>query len=185
MNRCCRRATRSLSAMRSLNAYGRQGERLGEILRSLRQEQPAAGLAFSAFCPAQVRVGGEAIPDTAIENAPLPRLPYRPFAAFDAADRALFFGREDDVIRGALVMDRAATNGIFLHGSPAVGKTSYLQAGLLPYLEQECVGYRVLRDRSPLETPVVEKDYPILVLRCTSDLAGQFADALTVYCASR
>jgi WD40 repeat protein len=156
---------------------------VGEILRLLRQEQPAAGLAFSAFCPPQVRAGGEAILETEIDNAPLPRLPYRPFAAFDAADRALFYGREDDVVRGALVMDRAETNGVFLHGSPAVGKTSYLQAGLLPYLEQECVGYRVLRDRSPLDTPVAEKDYPILVLRCTSDLAGQFADALTVFCA--
>ncbi len=156
---------------------------LGEILRSLRQEQTAAGLAFSAFCPPQVRVGGEAMPETQIETVPLPRLPYRPFAAYDAAERALFFGREEDVIRGALIADQAATNGVFLHGSPAVGKTSYLQAGLLPYLEQECVGYRVLRDRSPLDTPIAEKDYPILILRCTHDLAGQFADALTVFCA--
>jgi WD40 repeat protein len=156
---------------------------LGEILRSLRQEQGAAGLAFSAFCPPQLRVGGEAIPETEAENAPLPRLPYRPFAAYDAADRALFFGREEDVIRGALITDQAATNGVFLHGSPAVGKTSYLQAGLLPYLEQESIGYRVLRDRSPLDGPLVEKDYPILILRCTNDLAGQFADALTVFCA--
>jgi WD40 repeat protein len=156
---------------------------LGEILRSLRHEQPAAGLAFSAFCPPQLQVGGTAVPDTEIESAPLPRLPYRPFAAYDAADRALFFGREEDVIRGALVADQAATNGVFLHGSPAAGKTSYLQAGLLPYLEQESVGYRVLRDRAPLGAPVAEKDYPILILRCTNDLTGQFADALTVFCA--
>lgn len=170
---------------------------VGEILRALRQEHLAAGQAFSAFCPPQVRVGGEGPPPhpqplspgqargDEIEAAvhPLPRSPYRPFAAYDADSRALFFGREDDVIRGALLVDRADCAGIFLHGSPAVGKTSYLQAGLLPYLEEESVGYRALRDRSPLEQPVAEADYPILILRCTSDLAGQFADALTVFCA--
>ena len=70
-----------------------------------------------------------------------------------------------------------------LHGNPGAGKTSYLQAGLLPYLEQESIGFRVLRDRSPFDTPVAERDYPILILRSTSDLAGQFADALSVFCA--
>ncbi|HZZ82807.1 MAG TPA: WD40 repeat domain-containing protein [Gemmataceae bacterium] len=64
-----------------------------------------------------------------------------------------------------------------------VGKTSYLQAGLLPYLEQESVGYRVLRDRSPQQTSVTEREYPLLILRCTGDLAGQVADALSVFCA--
>jgi WD40 repeat protein len=166
-------------------AEGKQN--LGEILQTLRQEN-ASALAFSAFCPPQLRVVTEGASDAPeaenqIEVAPLPRLPYRPFAAFDAADRALFFGREDDVLHGALTADHPDAIGVLLHGSPAVGKTSYLQAGLLPYLEQECVGYRVLRDRSPDETPVAEKDYPILILRCTNDLAGQFADALSVFCA--
>src|SRR5207244_3332567 len=44
-------------------------------------------------------------------------------------------------------------------------------------------GFRVLRDRSPLDAPVAESDYPVLMLRCTNDLAGQFADALSVFCA--
>jgi WD40 repeat protein len=161
---------------------------LGEILRALRSEQGTAALAFSAFCPPQVRVVSEGASDAPeaenqIEIAPLPGSPYRPFAAFAATERALFFGRENDMLRGALVTDQAEAVGVLLHGSPAVGKTSYLQAGLLPYLEQESVGYQVLRDRSPLETPVAERDYPILILRCTDDLAGQFADALSVFCA--
>ena len=42
---------------------------------------------------------------------------------------------------GALLLDQAETRGVFLHGSPAIGKTSYLRAGLLPLLEQESVGY--------------------------------------------
>jgi WD40 repeat protein len=164
-------------------AEGKQS--LGEVLRGLRQEQ-AAALTVTAFCPPQMRVVAEGAADAPlaeneIEMVPLPAAPYRPFAAFTAADRGLFFGREEDTLRGALAVDRADAFGILVHGSPAVGKTSYLQAGLVPYLEQECIGYRVLRDR--LEGPVAEKDYPILTLRCTNDLAGQFADALASFCA--
>ena len=115
-------------------------ESLGEILRSLRQEKPAAR-AFSAFCPPQLRVVADASagapePEAQIEVAPLPSDPYRPFTAFDVDDRALLFGREDDVVHGALAIDHADALAVVVHGSPAVGKTSYLQAGLLPYLEQ-------------------------------------------------
>jgi WD40 repeat protein len=161
---------------------------LGEVLRSLRQEGSHAALAFSAFCPPQVRVvaeGAAAEPDAALKlrTMPLPALPYRPFAAFEAADRPLFVRREVDALHGALLIDQAATRVVLLHGAPATGKTSYLQAGLLPALEQENIGYQVLRDRSPLETPVAESEYPILILRATDDLAGQFADALSVFCA--
>ena len=161
---------------------------LGEVLRSLRQEGAPAALAFSAFCPPHVRVvpeGAAAEPDADLKlgTMPLPAEPYRPFAAFEAEDRPLFVGREVDTLHGALLTDQAATRVVLLHGAPATGKTSYLQAGLLPALEEENVGYRVLRDRSPLETPIAETEYPILILRATDDLAGQFADALSVFCA--
>ena len=157
---------------------------LGEILQALRQEQGAAALAFSAFCPPEMRVVAELPPaETTASDLPLPRLPYHPFAPYDADDRALFFGREDATLRGALLLDEAATCGVILHGGPAVGKTSYLQAGLLPFLEQDNLGYRVLQDRSPVDTPIAEDEYPALILRATSDLAGQFADALSVFCA--
>lgn len=162
---------------------------LGECLRVLRAERPAAGLALTAYAPPFVRVLGpdedSAEPPEAnrIELVPLPAEPYRPFAAYDREDRPLFFGREDDTVRGAARLDAATTRGMLLHGAAAVGKTSYLQAGLLPYLEQEARGYRVLRDRSTEEEPAAEKDYPVLVLRATGDLAGQLADALCVFCA--
>ena len=168
-------------------AVCRRKQNLGEILRTLRAEEGRA-LTFSAFCPPQLRVVAEGAADAPqaelpVDIVPLPLLPYRPFAAVEESDRPLLFGREEDVLRGALVADQPEKGFMLLHGSPAVGKTSYLQAGLLPYLEQECVGYRVLRDRLPTETPTAEKDYPILILRCTHDLAGQFADALAVFCA--
>lgn len=160
---------------------------LGELLKELRQESPAA-LGFAAFCPLQMQAIAETAadsptPDRVPGALPLPASPYRPFAAYAAEDRALFLGRDDDTLRTALVVDQPETTGMLLHGSPAVGKTSFLQAGLIPFLEQECVGYRVLRDRWPMETPVAERDYPVLILRSTGDLIGQLADALSVFCA--
>ncbi|MSU76502.1 MAG: hypothetical protein EXS16_00245 [Gemmataceae bacterium] len=164
------------------------GRSLGEILRSVRSDFGGAGLALTAFCPPQLRVVGEGsaafTPSIVSKPLPLPASPYRPFAAYDLADRALFFGRESDAIRGAIHCDRPDTVGVFLHGAPSVGKTSYLQAGLLPALEFDSIGYRVLRDRTPTSgdaTPEIA--LPWLVLRSTSDLAGQFADALSCYCA--
>lgn len=162
-------------------------QNLGDILLALRQ-QGGPALTLSAFCPLQVRAISDGATDApqaegVPETYPLPLRPYRPFAAFDAADRTLFFGREEDTIRAALVTDRADAASLLLHGSPAVGKTSFLQAGLIPYLEQEAVGFAVLRDRSPIDTATSERDYPVLLLRATSDLAGQFADALTAFCA--
>lgn len=159
---------------------------VGSILQTLRQGSEAA-LAFGAFCPLGLRVvpAGSAeapAPETTAATFPLPARPYRPFAAYDEADRALFIGREEDAIRAAAVMDRADAAAVFLHGGPAVGKTSFLQAGLLPNLESDSIGYRVLRDRSA-PGALSERDYPVLVLRCTNDLAGQFADALSVFCA--
>lgn len=162
-------------------------QNLGEVLRTLRQ-QGGPALAVTAFCPVHLRGVTEGVAEVPtaevpIETYPLPLRPYRPFAAFDTADRALFVGREDDTIRLALATDQADTTGVFLHGSPTVGKTSFLQAGLIPYLEQEAIGYSVLRDRSAADPATSERDYPPLVLRATSDLAGQFADALSAFCA--
>jgi len=161
---------------------------LGTVLQSLRTQHGPAAMAFTAFCPPQIRVCpvdtvDAPQPENTLEAYSLPLRPYHPFAAYDATERALFYGREMDVQRTAAALDRSCTQAVLLHGSPAVGKTSFLQAGLLPYLEQESIGFRVLRDRTPGDSTTAEKDYPILILRATNDLAGQFADALSAFCA--
>jgi WD40 repeat protein len=161
---------------------------LGAILRAVRAEQGSPALAFSAFCPPQIRAcsadaADAPLPEFVGASYPLPMRPFHPFAAYQATERALFQGRDVDVRRTAALLDRAGTQTLVLHGSPAVGKTSFLQAGLLPLLEQESIGYRVLRDRTPGDGAAAENDYPILILRATNDLAGQFADALSAFCA--
>ncbi len=162
-----------------------QGRRpLGAALADARAALGAAGLALTAFCPPGLRIA-EADTEVAsnLPSQPLPEYPYCPLRPFGAEHRPLFFGREDDTLRLANLLDGADTAGVLLHGAPAAGKTSLIDAGLTPYLEQECIGYRLLCDRAAEESPTAEADDPALVLRPGPDLAGQIADALVSFCA--
>jgi WD40 repeat protein len=107
----------------------------------------------------------------------LPATPYRSLNWYDRGDRALFAGREADVLRFARILDEPATRILILHGESGVGKTSFLMAGVIPFLEEECVGYRFARDRAQ------EEAGPVLLVRATNDLTGQLAQALCTYCA--
>jgi len=109
----------------------------------------------------------------AVPPAPLPAHPYRSLSYYDRADRALFAGRDEDVGRFALILDQPATRLMVLHGDSGVGKSSFLRAGLIPYLEEECVGYRFLS-----ETADGGVESTPLFVRATDDLVGQVARAL-------
>src|SRR5262249_36541783 len=105
---------------------------------------------------------------------PLPEKPYRSLLYYDRADRPLFAGRDADVRRFALLLDDPAARLLILHGESGVGKSSFLRAGVLPYVEDEHHGYQFLRDASSAKPE-------ILVVRATSDLVGQLAVALHAY----
>jgi hypothetical protein len=101
---------------------------------------------------------------------------HEPLSYYDREDRALFAGRDGDVLRFCRILDEAATRVLMLHGESGCGKSSFLRAGVIPFLEEECVGYRFLRDRSEGEGP------SSLFIRATNDLPGQVADALVRFC---
>ena len=125
---------------------------VGTALQQTRQQLGVAGLAFSGFCPPYVRVLEEGnAPDPDLPTPmllDLPPQPYRPLAPFDREDRALFIGREDETVSFARLLDEAGTRGVFLHGAAGVGKTSFLRAGVLPYLEDEALSYLALQRRA-------------------------------------
>jgi hypothetical protein len=187
-----------------LQAFLREGEPIGALLQRLRCRVPL-GLLYATCCPPHLRVSGpfDALPEPAgalgathrewsagkllgtsatagsppQEPPPLPPTPYRSLAPYDREHRALFVGREADVQRFAGLLNEPGTVLLVLHGTTGVGKSSFLRAGVIPYLEEECIGFRFLRDRRSDATE------PVLSVRATNDLAGQLAQALSDYCA--
>ncbi|MCI0464721.1 MAG: hypothetical protein L0Z62_47970 [Gemmataceae bacterium] len=165
-----------------------KGEPLAQALQQARAALAPLSLVYSASGPAGLRlVTKEAEPagadETGPEPLPLPVFPYFPLTPYDGADSPLFVGRDGDSEAVAELLDESGVGLVLLHGQAAAGKGSLLRAGLLPILEEECVGYRALRDRTETEEGWTEIDYPTLTIRATSDLQGQVALALCDYCA--
>ena len=130
------------------------GAPLGQRLRELRQKEGWAGLGLTAFCPPEIFFG-ELPPDVELGRprvfTRLPAEPYLPLASLDAEERPLLAGRDRDVFRLASLLDDASAGLFLVHGSASVGKTSFLQAGVLPYLENDAVGFLAMRDRTEPE----------------------------------
>ena len=67
-------------------------------------------------------------PETVVRVVSLPEHPYLPLGCYGPEHRALFDGRDDDVARFAMILDRRETRVLVLHGESGVGKTSFLRA---------------------------------------------------------
>jgi tetratricopeptide (TPR) repeat protein len=141
-----------------LRGFLEDGKRLGHLLDELRRSHAALGLVYGAHCPPEIRVRrgtdrpgvppgmAEAFASRqAAEDPPdLPAKPYRSLLSFDESDRLLFSGRDADVVSFAATLDRPDTRIVVLHAESGIGKSSFLRAGVLPYLNS-CPGYRLLR----------------------------------------
>jgi uncharacterized protein YjbI with pentapeptide repeats len=75
-----------------------------------------------------------------------PALPYKGLSYYEPADAPLFAGRELDVIECADLLARSETRILILHGSTGCGKSSFLRAGLIPYLEHDDLGFGFLKN---------------------------------------
>ena len=66
-------------------------------------------------------------------------------------DRPLFTGRDQDIAGCAALLDQDPARTLLLHSESGAGRSSFPRAGLIPYLEEECAGYRFLRSRRERE----------------------------------
>ena len=82
----------------------------------------------------------------AAEPLPLPEEPYKALVAYEARDRAFFFGRDREIEELTALVH--AHRLVLLYGASGVGKTSLLQAGVIPRLEGADPGYTVVNVRA-------------------------------------
>ncbi len=89
-----------------------------------------------SFTKAQQMAGSPQWPDD----------PYKGLTFYGPEDVPLFAGRENDVRRVARVLGRGETRVLLLHGGTGCGKSSFLRAGLIPFLEGEIASFQFARD---------------------------------------
>ncbi|MGA9347711.1 MAG: SUMF1/EgtB/PvdO family nonheme iron enzyme [Anaerolineae bacterium] len=102
------------------------------------------------------------------EEIPLPQRPYKFLDYFEAADRAIFYGRElETPTLHRLIMAHKLT---VLYGASGVGKTSLIQAGIIPRLHED--GYDTFYVRSlanPAQAIKVEALHLVRGLKASLD----------------
>lgn len=72
--------------------------------------------------------------------------PYKGFASYGLEDRGLFAARENDTKQFAQLVARADVRLILLHGATGCGKSSFLRAGVIPYLDELRAGFAFVKD---------------------------------------
>lgn len=100
-----------------------------------------------------------------------PSDPYKGLGFYQESDAPLFAGRETDVERCAADLAAWRTNLLLLHGPSGGGKSSFLRAGLIPYLEDRPTGIEFARREG-------DEGAPLLLVRSTGDPLAKLAEAL-------
>lgn len=85
-------------------------------------------------------------------EAKWPDDPYKGLAYYGREDMPLFAGRATDVQRVAHILGLGRTRILLLHGSTACGKSSFLRAGLIPFLESQIRRFSFAKESADQET---------------------------------
>jgi len=79
-------------------------------------------------------------------TAQWPEHPYKGLSYYGPDDVLLFAGRKQDVERIAPILGHPSVRILIMHGRTGCGKTSFLRAGLIPYLERPEHSYQFLKE---------------------------------------
>src|SRR5262245_39381824 len=77
-----------------------------------------------------------------------PERPYRGFSFYTREDMALLAGRSRHVEDCGRLLALKDTRILFLHGTTGSGKSSFLRAGLIPFLEQDVGRFGFLNEEA-------------------------------------
>ena len=97
-----------------------------------------------------------------------PDLPYKGLNYFRESDAPLFTERDRDIRDCGMLIGQFSTRVLLLHGNSGAGKSSFLRAGLVPWLKQQHGAFYFLTE---------ENSEPIFV-RSTDDPVYQVHEAL-------
>lgn len=100
--------------------------------------------------------------------------PYKGLSFYEPDDAPLFAGRDSDVVECAELLASSDTRVLILHGSTGCGKSSFLRAGLIPFLEDEQMGFGFLKEGEKLKSVFVRS-----TARPLAELAKQVYDFAT------
>ncbi len=170
---------RGLSGGPVLVGSGSRQAVVGLLRFSLMEEhfQTVAGTLYACPIASVVEKAGKLLPlpDPCVglpglPRQPLPAEPFRHLAWFTAKEAEVFFGRNREIRQMYdRLMDEGGPPVVLLYGQAGVGKSSFLDAGLLPRLQWKHQIYYVRRDqgKSLLET----------LHESLNDLGGQTAQS--------
>lgn len=113
-------------------------------------------------------------------SASYPKRPYKGLSFYGPQDAGIFAGREDDVRRCSELLGATTTRALVVHGRTACGKSSFLRAGLIPFLEKPEHGFHFLRHGEQKVGPERESAKSLFV-RSTENPLAQLATCLYTF----
>ena len=78
---------------------------------------------------------------------PWPPTPYKGFSFYGPEDAPLFAGREQQVVNFAHKVEDSKLRIVFLYGATGCGKSSFLRAGVIPFLERKRRGFEFRKEK--------------------------------------
>lgn len=75
-----------------------------------------------------------------------PPSPYKGISFYGPEDEMIFTARDDDVLKCAKIIGEMSTRILILQGRTGCGKSSFLRAGFIPFLEKPEHGFRFIKD---------------------------------------
>ncbi len=104
-------------------------------------------------------------------NHPWPEFPYKGLSFYNRNDVVLFSGRDNDVIACARRLAQTGTRVMILQGGTGCGKSSFLRAGLIPFIEKSGFGFEFLKEGEG-------KGIKSLFVRCTDKPLYKLAETI-------
>jgi hypothetical protein len=104
-----------------------------------------------------------------------PARPYKGFGNYGPDDVALFAGRDREITAFARMVADPKARLLLLHGATGCGKSSFLRAGVIPFLEGRLAGFTFLKDPARPTIARGSKNAKAFFIRSTEDPLGRLA----------